>query len=139
MRVLLVGRPADRDRLRPGLVDAGIEIAAEAAAQPPASSWPGEIDAVVVAASDGSGTFTTAREERLDADGRLDGREPLTMREMDVLALVAEGLPNKAIAAALGISDQTVKFHVAQIIGKLGAANRTDAVRLGVRRGLVAL
>ena len=46
-----------------------------------------------------------------------------------MLELLAEGLPNKAIAARLGISDQTVKFHVASIAGKLGAANRTDAVR----------
>jgi DNA-binding NarL/FixJ family response regulator len=56
-----------------------------------------------------------------------------------VLELLAEGLPNKAIAARLGISDQTVKFHVAAISGKLGAANRTDAVRLAVRRGLITL
>ena len=56
-----------------------------------------------------------------------------------MLELLAEGLPNKAIAAPSPISDQTVKFHVASISGKLGAANRTDAVRRGVRRGLVAL
>jgi two-component system, NarL family, nitrate/nitrite response regulator NarL len=56
-----------------------------------------------------------------------------------VLELLAEGLPNKAIAARLGISDQTVKFHVASITGKLGAANRTDAVRRAVRRGLITL
>jgi DNA-binding NarL/FixJ family response regulator len=48
-------------------------------------------------------------------------------------------LSNKAIAARLGISDQTVKFHVASIAGKLGAQNRTDAVRRAVRRGLVTL
>ena len=65
--------------------------------------------------------------------------DSLTAREHDVLALLAEGLPNKAIAQALGISDQTVKFHVAAIIGKLGAANRTDAVRRAIRRGLVAV
>ena len=65
--------------------------------------------------------------------------EPLTAREMDVLALLSEGLPNKAIADALGISDQTVKFHIASISGKLGAANRTDVVRRAVRRGLIAL
>ena len=53
--------------------------------------------------------------------------------------LLAEGLPNKAIAVRLGISDQTVKFHVASICGKLGAANRTDAVRRAVRRGLISL
>jgi DNA-binding NarL/FixJ family response regulator len=52
---------------------------------------------------------------------------------------MAEGLPNKAIAVRLGISDQTVKFHVAAIAGKLGATNRTDAVRRGVRRGLITL
>ena len=56
-----------------------------------------------------------------------------------MLELLAEGLPNKAIAARLGISDQTVKFHVASIAGKLGAANRTDAVRRAVRRGLISL
>jgi DNA-binding NarL/FixJ family response regulator len=58
---------------------------------------------------------------------------------VQVLELLAEGLPNKAIAARLQISDQTVKFHVASIAGKLGAANRTDAVRRAVRRGLIAL
>ena len=61
--------------------------------------------------------------------------EPLTGREVQVLELLAEGLPNKAIAARLGISDQTVKFHVSSISGKLGAKNRTDAVRRAVRRG----
>jgi len=65
--------------------------------------------------------------------------EPLTAREVQVLELLAEGLPNKSIAARLGISDQTVKFHVASICGKLGAANRTDAVRRAVRRGLISL
>lgn len=65
--------------------------------------------------------------------------EPLTPREVQVLELLAEGLPNKAIAARLRISDQTVKFHVSAIAGKLGAANRTDAVRRAVRRGLITL
>jgi len=65
--------------------------------------------------------------------------EPLTPREVQVLELLAEGLPNKAIAARLHISDQTVKFHVSSISGKLGAKNRTDAVRRAVRRGLIAL
>ena len=65
--------------------------------------------------------------------------EPLTPREVQVLELLAEGLPNKAIAARLQISDQTVKFHASSISGKLGAKNRTDAVRLAVRRGLITL
>ena len=65
--------------------------------------------------------------------------EPLTPREVQVLELLAEGLPNKAIATRLNISDQTVKFHVSSISGKLGAKNRTDAVRRAVRRGLITL
>jgi DNA-binding NarL/FixJ family response regulator len=65
--------------------------------------------------------------------------EPLTPREIEVLELVAEGLSNKLIAEQLGISDQTAKFHVASIAGKLGASNRTDAVRRAVRAGLVTL
>jgi DNA-binding NarL/FixJ family response regulator len=65
--------------------------------------------------------------------------EPLTGRERDVLQLVAQGLPNKAIARRLQISEHTVKFHVAAILSKLGAGSRTEAVHLGARRGLVAL
>ena len=65
--------------------------------------------------------------------------EPLTTRETEVLTLVADGLSNKAIAARLGVSDETIKFHLASIFGKLGASNRTDAVRLALRRGLVPL
>ena len=56
-----------------------------------------------------------------------------------MLELLAEGLSNKMIAERLRISDQTVKFHVAAILGKLGVANRTAAVRVAVRRGLIAL
>jgi DNA-binding NarL/FixJ family response regulator len=56
-----------------------------------------------------------------------------------VLGLLAEGLSNKTIAGRLGISDQTVKFHVASISGKLGAHNRTEAVRVAVRQGLITL
>ena len=65
--------------------------------------------------------------------------EALTARELQVLELIAEGLPNKAIARRLGISDQTVKFHAASIAGKLGAANRTDTVRRAVRQGFLTL
>ena len=65
--------------------------------------------------------------------------EPLTPREREVLQLLAEGLHNRGIAAALGISDHTVKFHLASIFGKLGAATRTEAVRSGLRRGLVTI
>jgi two-component system, NarL family, response regulator YdfI len=65
--------------------------------------------------------------------------EPLTRREREVLQMLAAGLGNKEIAGRLNISDHTAKFHVAAILGKLGAATRTEAVALGIRRGLVLL
>ena len=65
--------------------------------------------------------------------------EPLTERETEVLQLLAQGLANKQIALALGISEHTVKFHVSSIYSKLGASNRAEAVRQGIRKGLVLL
>jgi DNA-binding NarL/FixJ family response regulator len=65
--------------------------------------------------------------------------EPLTAREIEVLGMMAEGLGNKLIAARLGISRHTAKFHVASVLGKLGATSRTEAVSRGVRRGLITL
>jgi DNA-binding NarL/FixJ family response regulator len=63
----------------------------------------------------------------------------LTPREQEVLRMLARGLANKEIAARLNISEHTVKFHVAAILGKLGAASRTEAVALGIRHGLILL
>jgi DNA-binding NarL/FixJ family response regulator len=65
--------------------------------------------------------------------------EPLTERESQVLQLLAQGLANKQIAISLGISEHTVKFHVSSLYAKLGATNRTEAVRLGIQSGLVLL
>ena len=65
--------------------------------------------------------------------------ERLTPREREVLQHVVHGLHNRAIASALGISDHTVKFHLASIFGKLGVSTRTEAVRIGLRRGLVRI
>ena len=65
--------------------------------------------------------------------------EALTARELQVLQLVAQGLPNKGIARQLGISENTAKFHVASLSGKLGASSRTEAVTLAARRGLILL
>lgn len=65
--------------------------------------------------------------------------EPLTPRESEVLQMLASGLGNKEIARMLSISEHTVKFHVASILGKLGAGSRTEAVSLGIRRGLILL
>jgi len=63
--------------------------------------------------------------------------ERLTPREHEVLALVADGLRNKDIARELGVSEHTVKFHLATVFGKLGAASRTEAVRRGLQLGLI--
>lgn len=65
--------------------------------------------------------------------------ELLSVREREVLKLIAEGLPNKNIGRQLGISPHTAKFHVASVLQKLGAASRTEAVSTGVRRGLLDL
>lgn len=65
--------------------------------------------------------------------------EPLTKREREVIQMLATGLGNKEIAARLAISDHTAKFHVASILGKLGASTRTEAVAIGIRRGLILI
>ena len=125
MRVLLVGTADERAELRARGEGVGIVIDGEYETLRDARASGLGVDAILIA---------PPREMR---EGPLV--EALTGRETEVLELVAEGLSNKAIAARLAISDQTVKFHVASIGGKLGAANRTDAVRLAVRRGLIAL
>jgi DNA-binding NarL/FixJ family response regulator len=68
-----------------------------------------------------------------------EGAEGLTAREREVLSLLAEGLPNKVIAARLGISEHTAKFHVNAILSKLGAESRSAAIVKAARLGLVAL
>ena len=65
--------------------------------------------------------------------------EPLSPRELEVLRLLAEGLPNKTIARRLDISEHTVKFHVNAIMGKLGAQSRTEAAVRAARLGLIML
>ena len=130
MRVILVGSPRDRARLRSQLDGTSIEIVGEVASAFDARRLDLDVDALIMAGPD---AYPPGPAGLGDDDAAF--AEPLTGRETQVLDLMAEGLPNKAIAGALGISDQTVKFHVASIAGKLGAANRTDAVR----RGLIAL
>ncbi len=75
------------------------------------------------------------------ADAGKDGFTPipLTNRESQVLHLLAQGLANKQIAFSLGVSERTVKFHISSIFTKLGVASRTEAVRIGVRHGLITL
>jgi two-component system, NarL family, response regulator YdfI len=63
----------------------------------------------------------------------------ISSRETEVLRMLAEGLVNKEIAARLGISEHTVKFHISSILDKLDASTRTEAVTLGIRRGLIPI
>jgi DNA-binding NarL/FixJ family response regulator len=67
------------------------------------------------------------------------GDEELTSRETEVLHMMTAGLTNREIASALGISENTVKFHIASIFGKLGTSTRTETVTEGIRRGLIVL
>ena len=105
-----------------------------------------QLQAAVIAAT--QGLITLPREQALQFYDRRpvaetlaieEPDETLTAREREVLDLVGQGLSNKLIARQLQISEHTVKFHVASISNKLGAASRTDAVRRGLRQGLITL
>ena len=130
MRAVLVGPANARDRLRWDLETRSIEVVGEFDTLAEARRAGLDTDVIVLAPVEPS--------ERDDGIHRVF-EEALTHRELEVLELLAEGLPNKAIADRLGISDQTVKFHIASIMGKLGASNRVETVRRAVRRGLISL
>jgi DNA-binding NarL/FixJ family response regulator len=77
--------------------------------------------------------------DELAASSPAPSAEPLTPREREVLHLLVQGLPSKTIASRLRLSEHTVKFHIGSIMTKLGAASRTEAVTLALRRGLITL
>jgi DNA-binding NarL/FixJ family response regulator len=137
MRAILVGPAGQRDRLRWDLEARSIEVVGEFDTMADAERAGLAIDIIV--------SVPDHREVRSKPLTTREGRaspvfeEALTHRELEVLGLLAEGLPNKGIADRLGISDQTVKFHIASIMGKLGASNRVETVRRAVRRGLLSL
>ena len=109
-------------------------------------SDPDDVLSAIYASYDGLVLLSTPTAESLAA---LYGDQPLeveaelseeiTSRETDVLRMLAQGLVNKDIAARLGISEHTVKFHISSILEKLGASTRTEAVTLGIRRGLIPI
>jgi len=110
----------------------------------PSSVTGPQVTAAIEAAAVGLSVFYPSEIENLFPPQRMNESletllEPLTPREIEVLRLLAEGLGNKGIASRLEISEHTVKFHVASIMGKLGAASRTEAVTLGIRRGIVLI
>jgi DNA-binding NarL/FixJ family response regulator len=112
----------------------------------PRESDPDDVLSAIYASYDGLVLLSTPNAESLAA---LFGDQPLeveaelseeiTSRETDVLRMLAQGLVNKDIAARLGISEHTVKFHISSILDKLGASTRTEAVTLGIRRGLIPI
>ena len=126
MKLAIIGTARRRRALREALDVSALEVVGEFESRAEARRAGVQADAFLHAAVD-------------PAPDQAPFAEELTPREVEVLERLAEGLANKAIALRLGISDQTVKFHIASIIGKLGATNRTHAVRLAVRRGLIAL
>ena len=93
--------------------------------------------AVRTVAGGGTVLAPSAAARLADAVRAPRGAGPLPAREREVLRLVAQGLPGKQIAGALGISERTVKFHTASLIRKLGADNRAQAVALAAQRGLL--
>jgi DNA-binding NarL/FixJ family response regulator len=99
-------------------------------------------DAIRVIHSGGSllqPVVTSKLLESMSRDEQREEIEPLTPRELEVLALLARGQKNAEIAGRLFISERTVKFHVSSILAKLGAGNRTEAVALATRRGLIRM
>jgi DNA-binding NarL/FixJ family response regulator len=112
----------------------------------PSHASAAQLQAAVVAAAQGlvtlpmlSAQFLESKQSMAEAIALETPNESLTPREREVLELVGQGLPNKLIARRLAISEHTVKFHVSSISAKLGASSRTDAVRRGLRSGLITL
>jgi len=80
---------------------------------------------------------TTLTDPAADTPRSAEWIQPLTPRELQILRMLSEGLPNRTIAAQLEISEHTAKFHVGQILAKLDAESRTEAVTIGIRHGLI--
>jgi DNA-binding CsgD family transcriptional regulator len=138
MRAILVGPAGERDRLRRDLEARSIEIVGEFDTVADLRRSGLETD-IIVSTPDDRDSGVGVRDSVGEASADRVFQEALTHRELEVLELLAEGLPNKGIAERLRISDQTVKFHIASIMGKLGASNRVETVRRAVRRGLLSL
>jgi DNA-binding NarL/FixJ family response regulator len=122
----------------PGWSAEALRLGVRAILPPDATS--AEIGAAIEAAAAGLAVVEPAELEGLlsaPAAQTVADPGPLTARELEVLRMLAEGAANKIIAWQLKISEHTVKFHVAQILAKLNAGTRTEAVTLGIRRGLI--
>ncbi len=109
----------------------------------PAAAAPGELAAAIRAAAAGLAAVRPADLESVLAPAPREeigfGDVHLSPRELEILQMLAEGLANKQIAWKLGISEHTVKFHVAAILNRLNAGSRAQAVAIGIRRGLILI
>ena len=134
--------------LTPQLTRSELRRALQAGARAvlPRDTNPAELAAAIDAVSNGLAVITpedlevllpTPSEMPMGDD--LAAGEPLTVRETEVLSMLAEGAGNKEIAARLRISEHTAKFHVSSILAKLGATTRTEAVSRGYREGLILI
>jgi DNA-binding NarL/FixJ family response regulator len=96
-----------------------------------------ELVAVIHAVADGGTRIPPDIAAQLARAVRTPRRERITVREREILVMLAEGLSNRAAADRLGISERTVKFHVGEILARLGADNRAQAVAIAQARGLL--
>jgi two-component system, NarL family, nitrate/nitrite response regulator NarL len=129
--LILIG--ADPATDGPGLADTPVAyLPTDIEAGPLAAAVRAVISGLIVLDPVIAGSTRAQADTTVSADSDL-----LTSREMEVLHLVAEGYPNKSIAHELGISEHTAKFHVGSLLGKLGAASRTEAVTIATRRGIL--
>lgn len=135
--LVILSHEPDRNAVLPALLAGGVAILERsptvlqlvAAARAAASGL------TAVAPTHTSGLFDSPAS--MDGGRTAEWIQPLTPRELQVLRMLSDGVPNKSIAAELQISEHTAKFHVSQILAKLGAESRTEAVAIGIRHGLV--
>ena len=128
----------------PGEANIEAAVGGQVRARLPIHSTAAQISAAIIAAA--QEFYVLSRDQiqgNMSGSGASVNAQPiserLTGREKQVLRMMADGLGNKQIAQALGVSDHTAKFHVSQVLGKLGTSTRAEAVRIGIRRGLVPI
>jgi DNA-binding NarL/FixJ family response regulator len=123
------------------VIEDGIQgvLLADATAEEIVAALHAVLAGLVVLDSRVVGSFIERRLPPNPAPPASGGVEALTRREGEVLQLIAQGLPNKTIAAELGISEHTVKFHVGSILAKLDASSRAEALARAARQGLIVL
>ena len=125
---------------------AGELLSSRAAGAIARSARPAEIIAAIESVAAGlivfspgllAGTQPQPGSARKPPSGAL--QDPLTPREMDVLGMLSDGLSNKEVARRLHISEHTVKYHLSSVFGKLGVSSRTEAVMVGIQRGIILI